>query len=117
EHDLKDIAEVKVTISQNCGERANNNLEKGKFRDVSSQKCNMTASGRAKCAKCERPHSGECRSGSTACYRCKEHGHFMRDCPVSARSGESSSRKDQQRVEAKEKVLTMFEHSIEARLA
>lgn len=73
-----DIIEVKVTTSQNCGKRANKTkLEKGKFRDVSSQKRIMTASGRAKCAKCERPHSGECRSCSTACYRCKEPGHFM----------------------------------------
>ncbi|GMY35289.1 hypothetical protein FCV25MIE_30531 [Fagus crenata] len=44
EHDLKDITEVKVTTCQNCGKRANNNLEKGKFRDVSSQKRIMTAS-------------------------------------------------------------------------
>ena len=55
----KEITEVKVTASQNCGKRAyKTKLGKGTSCDVSSQKRIMTALGKAKCARCERPHYG-----------------------------------------------------------
>ncbi|XP_059306403.1 uncharacterized protein LOC132057821 [Lycium ferocissimum] len=38
------------------------------------------------CGKCNRRHSGECRVGTDACFRCGQKGHFQKDYP-SARQG------------------------------
>uniref|UniRef100_A0A2N9FHE6 CCHC-type domain-containing protein n=1 Tax=Fagus sylvatica TaxID=28930 RepID=A0A2N9FHE6_FAGSY len=70
--------------------------------------------GRNQCAKCGRFHSGECRSGSIACYRCGKHGHFMVDCPVVGKSGESSSSKNQKRPQVQGRVFAMTEQDAEA---
>ncbi|KAI3704128.1 hypothetical protein L1987_74342 [Smallanthus sonchifolius] len=32
------------------------------------------------CKKCGRQHLGECRIGTTVCYKCERPGHYSRDC-------------------------------------
>uniref|UniRef100_A0A2N9G885 RNA-directed DNA polymerase n=1 Tax=Fagus sylvatica TaxID=28930 RepID=A0A2N9G885_FAGSY len=85
-------------------------------RDVhDSFKRNAPATpGRNQCAKCGKFHPGECRSGSTTCYRCGKHGHFMVDCPVGGKSGESSSSKNQKRPQVQGQVFAMTEQDAEA---
>lgn len=33
------------------------------------------------CPSCGRHHMGECQAGSSVCFQCGQHGHFMRNCP------------------------------------
>ncbi|XP_073016620.1 uncharacterized protein [Primulina eburnea] len=42
-----------------------------------------TDSERPLCPKCGKPHKGECLIGSGRCYRCKEMGHTVYNCPLS----------------------------------
>uniref|UniRef100_A0A2N9F185 Reverse transcriptase n=1 Tax=Fagus sylvatica TaxID=28930 RepID=A0A2N9F185_FAGSY len=80
ERDVHELAGRRAQNKANKGKKFQNN-QPGKVNPhPSSFKRNVPATpGRNQCAKCWRFHSGECRSGSTACYRCGKHGHFMVD--------------------------------------
>ncbi len=90
ERDVHELAGRRAQNKANKGKKFQNN-QPGKVNPhPSSFKRNVPATpGRNQCAKCWRFHSGECRSGSTACYRCGKHGHFMVDYLVVGKSGES----------------------------
>jgi hypothetical protein len=39
------------------------------------------------CNKCSRIHKGDCRQGTSTCFRCREPRHFLKDCPMNAAGG------------------------------
>ncbi|KAL5572587.1 hypothetical protein UlMin_022184 [Ulmus minor] len=47
------------------------------------------------CGKCGKNHPGECRQGTTACYKCRKEGHFARKCTVKS-TGDSQQNKNQE---------------------
>jgi hypothetical protein len=115
ERDVHELAGRRAQNKANKGKKFQNN-QLGKVNPhPSSFKRNAPATpGRNQCAKCGKFHPGECRSGSTACYRCGKHGHFMVDCPVGGKSGESSSSKNQKRPQVQGRVFAMTEQDAEA---
>ena len=42
----------------------------------------MTAHARPLCTHCGRPHTGECRTVTGACYHCGQQGHYYRECTL-----------------------------------
>jgi hypothetical protein len=47
----------------------------------------ITKNQRAFCSKCSRTHNGDCRQGTTTCFKCCKPGHFLKDCPMNAAGG------------------------------
>jgi hypothetical protein len=42
---------------------------------------------KAVCSKCSRIHKGDCRQGTSTCFRCGKPIHFLKDCPMNAAEG------------------------------
>ncbi|XP_021621534.1 uncharacterized protein LOC110621571 [Manihot esculenta] len=70
------------------------NTSKKKVRGLKGSKKNKrlgydvgvsSGRGRAKCERCGRMHKGVCLAGTTACFRCGQEGHMMRECPIALR--------------------------------
>ena len=78
ERDVHELAGRRAQNKANKGKKFQNNQPRKVNPHPSSFKRNAPATpGRNQCAQCGKFHPGECRSGSTACYHCGKHGHFM----------------------------------------
>ena len=50
-------------------------------RSSAGSRSQQSWSSRPVCSKCGLSYSGECLQGRTRYFRCRQEGHFMRDCP------------------------------------
>ncbi|XP_062170374.1 uncharacterized protein LOC133876106 [Alnus glutinosa] len=39
------------------------------------------------CSKCSRTHEGDCRQGTSSCFKFGKPGHFLKDCPMNVAGG------------------------------
>ncbi|KAL5542303.1 hypothetical protein UlMin_010013 [Ulmus minor] len=69
--------------SQQQGQNRYNNKRKGGnqvSRNTRQQTSRNSSSPNPTCAKCGKNHPGECRQGTTVCYKCGKEGHYARGC-------------------------------------
>lgn len=62
--------------------RGRRRSKKGKFWQRLKASLDASGSGPIRCTRCGRSHGGTCLARTTACYRCKQEGHFARECPT-----------------------------------
>ncbi|KAL5548997.1 hypothetical protein UlMin_004228 [Ulmus minor] len=75
----------KVPQNSQQGQNRYNNKRKGgnqASRNTRQQTSRNNSSPNPTCAKCGRNHPGECRQGTTACYKCGKEGHYAKGCTV-----------------------------------
>ncbi|XP_073064078.1 uncharacterized protein [Primulina eburnea] len=100
EHDEQEIEkerQLRRQVFQAKGQGSSVNVRggykgKGKMEQRSRLPLPPTDSERALCPKCGKPHKGECLIGSGRCYRCKEMGHTVYNCPLSFGKGKVQGR-------------------------
>ena len=63
--------------SKNDNKRKGNNQASRNTRQQVAKKNNATY---PTCSKCGKNHLGECRLGTSVCYRCSKEGHFAKGC-------------------------------------
>lgn len=62
---------------------------KGKFWQRLTARLDASSSGSLRCKRCGKSHGGVCLVGTTSCYRCKQEGHFARECPTACNRARS----------------------------
>ncbi|KAL5555652.1 hypothetical protein UlMin_037888 [Ulmus minor] len=80
------------------GQNRYNNKRKGGnqvSRNTRQQTSRNNSSSNPVCAKCGKNHPGECRQGTTACYKCDKEGHYAKGCMVKI-SGDDRQNKTQE---------------------
>ncbi|XP_073018392.1 uncharacterized protein [Primulina eburnea] len=100
EHDEQEIEkerQLRRQVFQAKGQGSSVNVRggykgKGKMEQRSRLPLPPTDSERPLCPKCGKPHKGECLIGSGRCYRCKEMGHTVYNCPLAVGKGKVQGR-------------------------
>ncbi|XP_073051317.1 uncharacterized protein [Primulina eburnea] len=100
EHDEQEIEkerQLRRQVFQARGQGSSVNFRgghkgKGKMEQRSRLPLPPTDSERPLCPKCGKPHKGECLIGSGSCYRYKEMGHTVYNCPLSVGKGKVQGR-------------------------
>ena len=75
--------DLSTAISKDGKESKNVKSQKGGMgqSSQSSQSQKTSSNQQPKCPTCRRYHFGECRMKKGGCYKCRELGHHIRDCP------------------------------------
>ncbi|XP_073057322.1 uncharacterized protein [Primulina eburnea] len=97
EQEIEKERQLRRQVFQAKGEGSSVNVRggykgKGKMEQRSRLPLPPTDSERPLCPKCGKPHKGECLIGSGRCYRCKEMGHTVYNCPLSFGKGKVQGR-------------------------
>ncbi|XP_073031193.1 uncharacterized protein [Primulina eburnea] len=100
EHEIEKDRQLRRQVFQARGQGQGSSVNvrgggykgKGKMDQRSRFPLPPTDSDRLLCAKCGKSHKGECLIGSGRCYRCKEVGHTVYNCPLSFGKGKVQGR-------------------------
>ncbi|XP_073049492.1 uncharacterized protein [Primulina eburnea] len=100
EHEIEKDRQLRRQVFQARGQGQGSSVNvrgggykgKGKMDQRSRFPMPPTDNERLLCAKCGKSHKGECLIGSGRCYRCKEVGHTVYNCPLSFGKGKVQGR-------------------------
>ncbi|XP_073033825.1 uncharacterized protein [Primulina eburnea] len=100
EHEIEKDRQLRRQVFQARGQGQGSSVNvrgggykgKGKMDQRSRFPLPPADNDRLLCAKCGKSHKGECLIGSGRCYRCKEVGHTVYNCPLSFGKGKVQGR-------------------------